>query len=74
MLCFVFTGSVIGFTAFMDSTKSLTSTTIFNKVLFNEGGGYDRSTGVFTCPIGGVYLFSFVGGMFSLSVCNSYFQ
>jgi len=30
----------------------------FSKVLLDEGGGYDSSTGVFTAPVAGLYLFT----------------
>ena len=42
---------------------------IFNRTLFNIGGGYDPSTGVFTTPVSGLYLFSlhFMGGSHSNS-------
>ena len=30
----------------------------FPNVLLNEGGGYDKNTGVFTAPVGGLYQFS----------------
>ncbi|XP_052812275.1 hibernation-associated plasma protein HP-27-like [Mya arenaria] len=33
-------------------------TMIFKDVMFNNGSGYDNTTGVFTCPIEGVYLFT----------------
>ena len=31
---------------------------IFNRVLVNDGRGYDASTGVFTCPATGTYFFA----------------
>ena len=49
----------------MAFTSSLTGKTsysnekiIFNQVLTSEGGAYDGSTGVFTCPSNGVYAFT----------------
>ena len=35
----------------------------FPNVLLNEGGGYDKNTGVFTAPVGGLY-------QFSVHICN----
>lgn len=29
----------------------------YNKILTNDGNGYDVRTGVFTCPVAGTYLF-----------------
>ena len=55
----------MAFSAYIDSTTSLsTDKTVFNRVLINEHQAYDQSTGVFTCPISGVYMFSFVAGSF----------
>jgi hypothetical protein len=31
---------------------------IFDKVLANEGGGYDQVTGIFTVPVAGMYTFT----------------
>ena len=32
-------------------------TVIYDKVLTNEGNGYDDRTGMFTCPLAGTYIF-----------------
>lgn len=49
----------VGFTASM--TTSDTSTTsrrlVFPKVIINEGHGYNPSDGVFTAPVGGLFVF-----------------
>jgi hypothetical protein len=37
---------------------SLNTTMVFNSVLHNIGNAYNSSTGVFTAPVAGVYLFS----------------
>ncbi|KAH3804704.1 hypothetical protein DPMN_132992 [Dreissena polymorpha] len=31
---------------------------VFEKVMANDGGGYDPKTGKFTAPVGGVYIFT----------------
>ena len=61
----MFVGSAVAFSAYVDTTTSLSSAqTVFNKVLLNEQQAYDQSTGVFTCPISGIYMFSFVAGTY----------
>lgn len=46
------------------------STMVFNTTDFNVGSGYSTSTGVFTCPVAGMYMFSY--NLFSLTgnTCN----
>ncbi|KAL3836798.1 hypothetical protein ACJMK2_022211 [Sinanodonta woodiana] len=38
---------------------------IFHKVFFNEDGAFDSSTGMYRCPVSGVYYFTF-------TVCSAY--
>ena len=38
-----------------DHLNSATNPVIFNNIVSSEGGGYDSSTGKFTCPIAGYY-------------------
>ncbi|KAL4239845.1 positive regulation of adiponectin secretion [Mactra antiquata] len=52
---------VIGFTVTLLTPVSdlpLGSTVLFDNVHYNAGSAYDPSTGVFTCPRSGMYLFS----------------
>lgn len=54
-------GKHIAFTAYIDATTSLSSSpTVFKKISLNAGDAYSLSTGVFTCPVPGVYMFSVV--------------
>ena len=50
----------MAFTATMYEQKNTYSNEkiIFNQVLTNEGGAYDGTSGVFTCPSSGVYAFT----------------
>ena len=52
--------SPVGFTAIATINQMLVTSTIvkFNEVLFNYGGHYNRDTGLFTCPVTGLYLVS----------------
>ncbi|KAL4224119.1 hypothetical protein ACF0H5_017572 [Mactra antiquata] len=53
------------FTAMLDHNvehSGIDQTVIFNKVLLNDGNGYNNHTGVFTAQIDGVYMFYFAFG------------
>ena len=55
----------MAFSAYLDHTLSNIGndqTIEFNKIILNEGGGYDQRTGVFTCPQSGLYLITFFIG------------
>ncbi|WAQ99248.1 C1QL4-like protein [Mya arenaria] len=51
----------VAFSAYLSRTQShVTNTDIkFDKVLLNDGQGYNAFTGAFTAPLSGVYMFSF---------------
>ena len=53
----------MAFSAYVDENTSPSGADnvyVFDKVLTNEGQAYDESTGVFTCPINGNYVFTVV--------------
>ena len=55
----------MAFSAYVDENTSPSGADdvyVFNKVLTNEDQAYDESTGVFSCPIKGIYVFTFVAG------------
>lgn len=57
--------TLVGFTAYLDHNVDhlgIDQTIVFNQILFNDGGGYNHATGMFTCPVFGVYLFFFEVG------------
>lgn len=57
---FSFTGTHVAFTAGFSGccthTFAVGQTVIFNFVLYQVGGGYDLSTGIFTAPRAGLYI------------------
>ena len=61
----------MAFSAYLDHTlKNIQRNQIivFNRIMLNEGEGYDTTSGVFTCPHTGVYLVTFfVGKLCSFS-------
>ncbi|BFZ00760.1 hypothetical protein BsWGS_03798 [Bradybaena similaris] len=58
-----FTNGTVAFTACYDGNRELQNgeRLVLNKVLFNQGGGYDNNTGIFTAPRGGIYQFQIHG-------------
>ncbi|KAK3595078.1 hypothetical protein CHS0354_043176 [Potamilus streckersoni] len=52
--------SIVGFTAELTTSQNYPrlKTIVFDKVLENQGGGYNSHTGVFRAPYRGMYLFS----------------
>ena len=66
LLCFV--DPTVAFSAYVDQNtppSGANNKFVFNKVLTNEGEAYDESTGVFTCPISGIYVFTVVASTFN---------
>ena len=65
MCCFISavrTTTKAAFSAYLnESVFHLSSGDIvkYDKVLLNEGDHYNSFTGVFTCPVDGMYMFSF---------------
>jgi len=51
-------GSSNGFNARIFAYSTLNTDIPFNIVQFNDGGNYNSSSGIYTCPSNGVYLFS----------------
>ncbi|XP_053378706.1 uncharacterized protein LOC123526174 [Mercenaria mercenaria] len=54
----------IAFTVYLDHDVDFGAhqTIKFNQIITNEGNGYSPHSGVFTCPEGGMYMFSFFVG------------
>ena len=50
----------IAFYAYLSATQEFDvgSKIVFDSVFLQEGNGYSSNTGVFTCPVSGVYIFS----------------
>lgn len=63
---YLFSGSTVAFSAYLDETKTFNRAAVpFNHVLLNEPADvYNQTSGIFTCPITGVYMFYFVVGKF----------
>lgn len=62
ILCFFLSGSFIKSRvvfAVKSPAELITSKpVIFRDITFNEGNGYDKTTGIFTAPVSGTYIFS----------------
>ncbi|XP_052259544.1 complement C1q-like protein 4 isoform X2 [Dreissena polymorpha] len=62
------TGAYAAFTAYLDHTVQhlgIGQTIIFNRIHLNMGNAYNQFTGIFTCPVDGMYVFSFF-------ICNTH--
>ena len=57
-------GQAIAFSTALASLTSIQSNQVivFDHVILNVGGGYDVSSGKFTCPESGLYLITFFIG------------
>ncbi|KAL4218555.1 hypothetical protein ACF0H5_023289 [Mactra antiquata] len=53
-------GTTVVFNVYSYADQTLTSSqpVIFDRILQNQGNGYDKSTGIFTAPVGGIYQFN----------------
>jgi hypothetical protein len=54
--------TTVAFSAFVDNNPSaigLEQPVPFNRILTNVGGGYNQHTHAFTCPVTGLYMFTF---------------
>ena len=69
----IFSGQTVAFSTFLDETTTFSKEIItFNQVLLNEpAGDYNPQTGIFTCPVSGIYMFSFVVGKSILSCMDT---
>ncbi|CAG2222471.1 C1QL [Mytilus edulis] len=57
-------GAGIAFSVYLDHDLDLGAPEVlkYNKIITNEGGGYNLNTGAFVCPESGMYLLSFYIG------------
>ncbi|XP_060564159.1 myb-like protein X, partial [Ruditapes philippinarum] len=51
-------GKIVAFTGTNPTAGDTSTSMSFTTVITNEGNGFDRSTGKFTCPVNGLYYFS----------------
>jgi hypothetical protein len=52
--------NVIGFTVKLTNNAidlAVGSTVVYDEITYNAGNGYDKTTGIFTCPRSGMYIF-----------------
>ncbi|KAG7223035.1 hypothetical protein INR49_015924 [Caranx melampygus] len=65
----------VAFTAKLNNCDSYprhTGVLIFANVLLNEGDGYSSDTGIFTCPVDGLYHFSVHASVYGRGQCAIY--
>ena len=53
----IYGGCPIYFAAYNTNGASAGNTVIWNELWISKGGGYDKSTGIFTAPLAGIYKF-----------------
>lgn len=73
-VCLILSGPV-AFTAKLDICDSYPCSAgvlKFNTVVLNQGGGYDRNTGIFSCPLEGFYHFTVHASVYGRGQCAIY--
>lgn len=69
------TPGTVAFTAKLNSCDSYprhSGVLIFATVMLNEGDGYSSDTGIFTCPVDGLYHFSLHASVYGRGQCAIY--
>ena len=57
-MCLVSSSEAVAFNVMDAVSYTGTNAMKFSKIILNEGNAYNKDTGIFTAPIGGIYLFN----------------